>query len=236
MTPTLMDRFVVRHYCAEDRPTIKGNGFDGLEIGEDRKEAKEFIQFVNILIERIQDVWQSIGTAPKDGTEVILFCPNIKYPLTHPWGYEIEIGSWRVDDGCSGDKEPLWLDNSYNDFSTGYASNPLEPTHWMPLPAPPNEKAKPKSGIGSKFDDFLKEEGIYDSVLKALMAIVPDEDGDGWWCPECRAHISCVTNDESCTMCGTYLADVQPSEKWLKDARYAIAAAQECKKRRHERK
>lgn len=128
--------------------------------------------------------------------------------------------------------------NSGNRFyGFGMSGEPFNATHLMRAPEPPtNEKAKPKSGIGSKFDDFLKEEGIYDSVLKALMAIVPDEDGDGWWCPECRAHISCVTNDESCTMCGTYLADVQPSEKWLKDARYAIAAAQECKKRRHERK
>jgi len=75
--------------------------------------------------------WQLIATAPKDGTEIILFCP------THSQGYEIEIGSWRVDDGCSGDKEPLWLDNSYYDFSTGYASTPLEPTHWMPFPEPP---------------------------------------------------------------------------------------------------
>jgi hypothetical protein len=39
--------FVVRHYTNDARPSIKGNGFDGLEIGEDRQEAEEFIAWIN---------------------------------------------------------------------------------------------------------------------------------------------------------------------------------------------
>ena len=39
--------FVVRHYEGEERPSIKGNGFDGLEIGKERWEAEEFVEFVN---------------------------------------------------------------------------------------------------------------------------------------------------------------------------------------------
>jgi hypothetical protein len=39
--------FVVRHYTNDERPSIKGNGFDGLEIGEDRQEAEEFIAWIN---------------------------------------------------------------------------------------------------------------------------------------------------------------------------------------------
>ena len=39
--------FVVRHYTDDERPSIKGNGFDGLEIGEDRQEAEEFIAWIN---------------------------------------------------------------------------------------------------------------------------------------------------------------------------------------------
>ena len=39
--------FVVRHYTNDKRPSIKGNGFDGLEIGEDRQEAEEFIAWIN---------------------------------------------------------------------------------------------------------------------------------------------------------------------------------------------
>jgi hypothetical protein len=39
--------FVVRHYTNDERLSIKGNGFDGLEIGEDRQEAEEFIAWIN---------------------------------------------------------------------------------------------------------------------------------------------------------------------------------------------
>ena len=45
-----MEQFIVKHYTADDRPSIKGNGFDGLEIGEDREEAEEFINYVNEII------------------------------------------------------------------------------------------------------------------------------------------------------------------------------------------
>jgi hypothetical protein len=43
----MSEPFVVRHYATESRPIIKGNGFDGLEIGEERTEAEEFIAWVN---------------------------------------------------------------------------------------------------------------------------------------------------------------------------------------------
>jgi hypothetical protein len=39
--------FVVRHYIGERRPSIKGNGFDGLEVGADREEAEQFVAWVN---------------------------------------------------------------------------------------------------------------------------------------------------------------------------------------------
>ena len=42
-----LEPFVVRHYASDDYPSIKGNGFDGLRVGEDREEAEEFIDWVN---------------------------------------------------------------------------------------------------------------------------------------------------------------------------------------------
>lgn len=39
--------FTVKHYGSDERPTIKGNGFDGLEIGTDREEAEEFVTWLN---------------------------------------------------------------------------------------------------------------------------------------------------------------------------------------------
>ena len=46
-TPASLEPFVVKHYSGDERPSIKGNGFDGLEIGEDREEAEAFISWVN---------------------------------------------------------------------------------------------------------------------------------------------------------------------------------------------
>lgn len=69
-----------------------------------------------------------IESAPKDGTKVLLWCGG-------RWS-GVEIGSFRTD-LFDEDGEALWLLNDYNDFSVGYASTPLEPTHWQPLPEPP---------------------------------------------------------------------------------------------------
>lgn len=74
--------------------------------------------------------WQPIETAPKDGTQLLLWCARHRG--------RVEIGSFRPDDGFA-DDEPLWLDNSYDDFSCGYVSRPLSPTHWMPMPSAPEE-------------------------------------------------------------------------------------------------
>jgi hypothetical protein len=45
-----VEPFVLKHYAGEERPTLKGNGFDGLEIGGDRDEAQKFVDWVNARI------------------------------------------------------------------------------------------------------------------------------------------------------------------------------------------
>lgn len=50
-TQQQVEKFVIKHYSEDERTTIKGNGFDGLEIGHDREEAQEFVDFINNLIE-----------------------------------------------------------------------------------------------------------------------------------------------------------------------------------------
>jgi hypothetical protein len=42
-----VEPFVVKHYGSDAHPSIKGNGFDGLVLGENREEAQDFIDWVN---------------------------------------------------------------------------------------------------------------------------------------------------------------------------------------------
>ena len=58
--------------------------------------------------------WQPIATAPKDGTEVILYDPAWTRATTGIW--DEHAGFW-----CYGDD--YWFK--------------AKPTHWQPLPEPP---------------------------------------------------------------------------------------------------
>jgi len=67
--------FVVRHYSADERPIIKGNGFDGLCVGDDRDEAQQFVDWINQRIythppkrewvgltdEEMEEIWNEKG-------------------------------------------------------------------------------------------------------------------------------------------------------------------------------
>lgn len=54
MSTARFELFVVKHYEGDTFPTIKGNGFDGLQVGEDREEANEFIGWVNDRISALE--------------------------------------------------------------------------------------------------------------------------------------------------------------------------------------
>lgn len=58
------------------------------------------------------DGWQAIGTAPKDGSDLLLSATN--------WHGDVVVGCWSFEG---------WRDRDDADA--------LEPTHWMPLPEPP---------------------------------------------------------------------------------------------------
>ena len=51
----MSDKFIIKHYADDPHPTLKGNGFDGLVIGDYREEAEGFITYINNRIEQLQE-------------------------------------------------------------------------------------------------------------------------------------------------------------------------------------
>ena len=81
------------------------------------------------------DQWQPIATAPKDGTH-ILACRNacdITDVSVVRWD-ELASGGWM----CMADGFRAIA--AQGDFGTDYQE--ITPTHWMPLPLPPQEQAR----------------------------------------------------------------------------------------------
>lgn len=72
--------------------------------------------------------WQSIETAPKDGSQLLLGGPG--------WA---DVGSWRVD--LNGEKDEGWSCEWVK--SWGYEEYAYcKPTHWQPRPEPPSSKGE----------------------------------------------------------------------------------------------
>ena len=80
--------------------------------------------------------WRDISTAPKDGTEIIgcYFCKwdDQDASFYGPWTMAWRNGKWL----------PSWdgmrVVEHMSDFGTDYKTLDSNPSHWMPLPEPPN--------------------------------------------------------------------------------------------------
>lgn len=91
----------------------------------------------------IPSPWQPIETAPKDGTEIILFCPQ--GDGTTGSTFRLTSGSWFIPPllGTVSDPEvdeqepPAWLS-----WDGGFSEETMMPTHWMPLPEPPSAEPR----------------------------------------------------------------------------------------------
>ena len=68
--------------------------------------------------------WQPIETAPKNGRPILVWARN-RYLEKVEWNDQPEFNYWS-----------LGLDGSGNCNNLYYA-----PTHWMPLPLPPEDKS-----------------------------------------------------------------------------------------------
>lgn len=90
-------------------------------------------------IDRSALTWLSIETAPKDGTQVLLWAASWEMS----WG--IQIGSfcderdcWQTSEGSVADNDEDFDPDAEVDEDEDFADDEnLGPTHWMPLPPAP---------------------------------------------------------------------------------------------------
>lgn len=54
------EQFIVKHYSEDERPILKGHGFDGLVIGDDRQEAQDFVDYLNSMLRQQQAEIESL--------------------------------------------------------------------------------------------------------------------------------------------------------------------------------
>lgn len=81
--------------------------------------------------------WQPISTAPKDGTMCLLWGEAERGDTVAFWA----CGQWReFGDGSKG-----WIGQSFHSTEKNSWTSLLgeNPTHWMPLPAPPVAAKEP---------------------------------------------------------------------------------------------
>jgi hypothetical protein len=71
--------------------------------------------------------WQPIETAPKDGTDVLVMYMHIETQVVHNAFFNVD------DPG----EEPAWWSYDKSEVSRIRLDGFMTPTHWMPLPAPP---------------------------------------------------------------------------------------------------
>ena len=78
--------------------------------------------------------WQPIATAPKDGTEIVVYCPAGTVGQRDRMFY----ARYNADDGC-------WTSTAcYDDY---YSVDEDRPTHWQPRLTPPTNEAQTKPNI-----------------------------------------------------------------------------------------
>ena len=119
-----------------------GNGFWLTEIGDyfpspeaaqAAAQADYEARIRSALSAQVQDVagWQSMDTAPKDGTPVILWTVWVGDEISPDPFSEVQIGYWDhgndLPESHEFSRRPEWVVQRIGD-----------PTHWMPLPAPPS--------------------------------------------------------------------------------------------------
>lgn len=85
--------------------------------------------------------WQPIETAPikfkESGPPMLLYCPGVTSWNRYDDASPILVGAW---DGHTWYSDIGDVDQGYESTGAYFDREPLRPTHWMPLPPPPQQE------------------------------------------------------------------------------------------------
>ncbi len=94
----------------------------GTRIGDNLRCGFDAVANAHIMLPPMVD-WQSIETAPKDGTDILIHCQDENVIVSAKWrsSYADGQGAWFTTDPID---RLLWIQC---------------PTHWCPMPFPPSK-------------------------------------------------------------------------------------------------
>lgn len=112
--------------CMVVQPRLQVGEYADASIKSLRSQLSEARAEVERL--RAAQAWRPIETAPKDGTEIILFAIEEGFEDEGP---SVWIGSWSTT---------AWYGPAWTAYEHRSETEYLTPTHWLPLPSPPSAK------------------------------------------------------------------------------------------------
>lgn len=155
---------------ARNRGLYLGPREEHAKIVQEEIEIIRALALMPSLIERVREMeWQPIETAPKDGTEILLYGPS-------SYGPRVTVGHWMTDKecqirtgDCGGDcrcDEYEYCDPIWTSWDGGFTTE-WPCTHWMPLPNPPAESG---GGVSKHTGIYRVRRGWFGkSVLQELL-------------------------------------------------------------------
>lgn len=82
--------------------------------------------------------WQPIETAPKDGTDILVYYEFATVPIVHIAYYDTDEHDLWKDQGFDNKEDKIgWWSYVQNSVSQHKLEGYSAPTHWMPLPDSP---------------------------------------------------------------------------------------------------
>jgi hypothetical protein len=110
-----------------DEDELIDQAITALRIAIDVQNMASESTYKAALAQPVQRTWESIETAPKDGTDVLVMYVHIDTQVVHN-------GFWIGTDDTENESDIGWWSYEHSEVSRIKLDNWMTPTHWLPLP------------------------------------------------------------------------------------------------------